>query len=119
MKKVLVVEDDVQLLNLLKIQIESGLGCEVEAVFNSSVVMDLLEKNSYILVLLDVLLPGQSGIDLLKEMKEAYPDLPVVMLSNVADPVKADQARALGADDYLIKVEIEREDVVALVRRYM
>lgn len=119
MQKVLIVEDDVQLLNLLKAQIESGLGCKVDAVFNSSVVMDLLEKNTYILVLLDVLLPGQSGIDLLKEMKKIYPDLPAVMLSNVSDPAKADEARALGADDYLIKVEIERDDIVALVRRYM
>jgi DNA-binding NtrC family response regulator len=62
-----------------------------------------LQQHTVDLLLLDVRLPGMSGLQLLKEIREGDPDLPVVMLTAYGDVQTAVSAMKLGASDYLIK----------------
>lgn len=62
-----------------------------------------LQKHTVDLLLLDVRLPGMSGLQLLKEIRDSDPDLPVVMLTAYGDVQTAVAAMKLGASDYLIK----------------
>lgn len=62
-----------------------------------------LRQHTVDLLLLDVRLPGMSGLQLLKEIRESEPDLPVVMLTAYGDVQTAVSAMKLGASDYLIK----------------
>jgi DNA-binding NtrC family response regulator len=62
-----------------------------------------LQQHTIDLLLLDVRLPGMSGLQLLQEIRESDPDLPVVMLTAYADVQTAVSAMKLGASDYLIK----------------
>jgi len=62
-----------------------------------------LQQHTVDLLLLDVRLPGMSGLQLLKEIRESEPDLPVVMLTAYGDVQTAVSAMKLGASDYLIK----------------
>jgi cyclic di-GMP phosphodiesterase len=54
-------------------------------------------------VLCDVMMPGESGYDLLREVRVEHPDLPVVMVSGMSDPSLASLALELGAYGYVTK----------------
>jgi two-component system response regulator DevR len=65
-------------------------------------------------VILDIRLPGQSGIALLKTFKTQYPEMAVIMLTNLNDARYREQCRKLGADHFLSKTK-EFESIVATV----
>ena len=75
-----------------------------------------LQKNSIDLVLLDVRLPGVSGLDVLAEIRKSDPALPVIMLTAYGDVHTAVSAMKLGALDYLIKV-FDLEELLLQVQR--
>ncbi len=62
-----------------------------------------LQKNAPDLLLLDVRLPGMSGLEILEELRKTEPDLPVIMLTAYGDVQTAVSAMKLGASDYLMK----------------
>lgn len=80
--------------------------------------MSKLENNAIDLLILDVLLPGISGLDILKTVKEIYPDLEVIIISAHGDMETVIKAMRLGAIDYLkkpfrhfdIQIAIERTE---------
>ncbi len=63
----------------------------------------MLKKHEFDLLVLDVMLPGMSGLDILKEVKEIYPNLEVIVVSGHGDMDTVLQAMRLGALDYLRK----------------
>lgn len=73
------------------------------------------------LIILDILLPQFSGLDVLKKLKEQpeTKDIPVVMASVLSARDEQEKALSLGADDYLAKDELPPEEIVARVRHYL
>ena len=65
-------------------------------------------------VLLDIRMPGNSGIALLKNIKAHYPEMTVIMLTNFDDPLYRGQCRRLGADHFLNKT-LEFDKIVDTV----
>ncbi len=78
-------------------------GYEVSAAADGEAGLLELQKNTIDLLLLDVRLPKRSGLEILKELRETDPDLPVIMLTAYGDVETAVAAMKLGASDYLIK----------------
>lgn len=117
-KKILVVEDDVQISDLMRRYI-SSVGYEVDVIKNGYKLFDTLDSGEYGMIFMDVLMPGQTGLELLKELKkdEKYKNIPVVMLSNVVDQVKMDEAMVCGAAEYLIKVNTDLNKVREVLER--
>lgn len=68
------------------------------------------------LVLCDLMLPDRSGMDVLRELAQRRPDLPVVLITGYATPDHAARARAAGAADFLAK-PFEVKELVETVRR--
>ena len=70
------------------------------------------------LVLLDLILPKKSGFEVLAEMKreEKIKNIPVIILSNLAQEIDIQRGLSLGAEDYLIKPEVSLSDVVERTR---
>ena len=100
MLKVLIVEDERPIADLVEMNLTaSGYACTT--VYNGIAAADLLEKNAYDLVLLDVMLPGLSGYDLMEQIRPLH--IPVIFIT--AQGSTADRVRGLraGADDYLVK----------------
>lgn len=64
---------------------------------------DILQKESFDIILLDILLPDRSGVLLLKELKKDYPNLPVIMITGIHEVKTAVDAMKFGAYDYLTK----------------
>lgn len=121
MKKILVlIEDEKSIADILKEQLEER-GVEVEVAFNGIVGMKKIKEYDPDLVLLDLILPGENGIEILKEMRESerFKDTPVIILSNVTSSEYVSESMKLGVSDYLIKADHELKDVLNTVDKYL
>ncbi len=81
---------------------------------NASSLMSLLEKDNWSIVVLDINMPGKSGLEALKDIKHLYPDLPVLILSMFSEDQYGLRAIKAGASGYLKKVSAPTELVVAI-----
>ena len=78
-------------------------GYEVYKATDGSAALQLVKEIKPQLVLLDIMMPGISGIETLKEIKKIDPNIPVIMVTGVSDEATAKSAIDLGAYDYVKK----------------
>jgi DNA-binding response OmpR family regulator len=105
--RVLIVEDDAAIAEMYRLQLELD-GFQVGLVSEGSAALAAVRRERPHLVLLDVLLPGLDGFDVLRQLM-ADPEIastPVVILSNYGDPSMVRRGRELGARDYLVKSQM-------------
>ncbi|MBK7631559.1 MAG: response regulator transcription factor [Ignavibacteriales bacterium] len=81
---------------------------------DASGLMELLKKEKWSIVVLDINMPGKSGLEALKDIKQLYPDLPVLILSMFSEDQYGLRAIKAGASGYLKKVSATTELVVAI-----
>jgi two-component system, OmpR family, KDP operon response regulator KdpE len=99
--RILVVDDDPQIRRVLKVTL-SGQGFEVDDARNGEAALERLRESRFDLVLLDINMPGMSGLEVCREVR-AGSEIAIIMLTvrdNEADTVEALDA---GADDYVTK----------------
>jgi len=115
-KKILLVEDDVDLLSLMNKKLTDE-GFKVITAETGQQALDKL-KGKPDLVLLDILLPDIDGLTILNEIAthEETKGLPVIILSNLADQGSFEQAAAVGDYEYLVKAKTDLSDVVAKIK---
>ena len=113
MNKILIVEDDTNINNLLKeALLRENYSCE--QAFSGTEARMLLTMNSYALVLLDLMLPGISGEDVLKEIRKLG-NVPVIVLTAKDELDKKVSLLTKGADDYITK-PFEIKEIIARVQ---
>lgn len=100
--KILVVDDDEHKRNILFRRLKKN-GHKVLLAENGYRAMEILEKETIDLILLDILMPGISGIDVLKKLKstERFKDIPVLVISSLNDVESVVECIKIGAEDYL------------------
>ena len=81
---------------------------------NSEHMMQLMENEQWSLVILDINMPGKSGLEALKDIKQLYPNLPVLILSMFSEDQYGIRAIKAGASGYLKKVSAPTELVTAI-----
>ena len=101
MKKILIVEDDNEIAMLEKDYLNMN-GYEVDILSDSIGVVEQVLSNNYALVILDVMLPSGSGLDICRELTEKT-DIPVLMVTAKGDSTDIIRGLGLGADDYITK----------------
>ncbi|MCD4769497.1 MAG: response regulator, partial [Bacteroidales bacterium] len=99
---VLVVDDEPIVCHSLR-KILNKQSCAVEEAFDVDAALEKMKLNKYDLVFLDLKMPKTSGMELLKSLKEQYPDVPVVMITGYASIDKAVEATRLGAFQFIPK----------------
>ncbi|MCI5122762.1 MAG: sigma-54-dependent Fis family transcriptional regulator, partial [Candidatus Electrothrix sp. AUS4] len=102
MPRILIVDDELSMRDFLKILFENE-GYEVTVAVDAASALDFVDKDPFDIVITDIRMPGMSGLDLLAELKQRFPDLPVVMITAYASPDDAVQAMRKGAFDYITK----------------
>ena len=112
----LVVDDDEGLLLSIKATLVSSGLPEPALVSDSRRVMDLVREHDFQLILLDLMMPHLSGMEVLQEIKEHSPQVECVIVSAIDDVTSAVKAMSLGASDYLVK-PLNSDKLVALVNR--
>jgi DNA-binding NarL/FixJ family response regulator len=81
---------------------------------NGQEVLDLIQKKDFDLILLDISMPGRSGLEILKELKSQKPHLPVMILSIYPEEQYAVRAFRDGASGYLTKASTPKELISAI-----
>lgn len=118
MNSILIVEDERPISDLIRLNLtDAGYRCT--CVFDGLAAADLLEKESFDLVLLDIMLPGLDGYELLEYIKPM--DIPVIFLTAKGEVSERVKGLRLGAEDYITKpfeiIELLAR-VEAVLRRY-
>ena len=100
MLQILVVEDEQSISNLIKINLtKAGYACD--CAYDGLAAVDMLDKKPYDLVLLDIMLPGFNGYELLEYCREL--EVPAIFLTAKAEVEDRVKGLRLGAEDYLPK----------------
>ena len=110
--RVLLIDDDLELCSLLEEYLGQE-GFDVQSLHDGSDVLSVLEQGSFHAAILDIMLPGPSGLDLLRALRPKHA-IPVLMLTARGDEVDRIVGLEMGADDYLAKPFNIRELVARL-----
>lgn len=102
MKKILVVDDKAEICEFLKAFFEDR-GFDVTVGYTGLQALELVEKVRPFVVLMDVQMPGMDGLSALKQIKQKYPDIKVIMVTAVETREKIEEAMRAGADNYITK----------------
>ena len=115
MIKILIADDHAIVREGLKqiVAEESDMKVTGEA-GNADEVFEILKTNNFDIAILDINMPGKSGLDLLKDLKIQYPKLPVLILSMYGEEQYGIRALKAGALGYLRKVSAPNELVTAI-----
>lgn len=119
MKKVLLVEDDRDIVNLLEIHLRD-MDCQLTKAYNGPDGLQLALENSFDLVVLDLMLPGMDGMDICRNVRAEKIHTPILMLTARSEEIDKVLGLESGADDYLTKPFSIREflaRVKAIFRR--
>lgn len=116
MAKILIVEDDEKIAQLERDYLESN-GYETVMIADGSKVVAELRRMSYDLVLLDIMLPGCSGYDICRQIRDEI-DIPILMVTARTEAVDVIRGLGLGADDYITK-PFDPSQMVARVRSHL
>jgi DNA-binding response OmpR family regulator len=100
--RVLVVDDEEVFVEMLAERLEAR-GLEVDKAFDGEEALEKIKTKDLDVVILDVLMPGKDGIEVLREIKQLKPLTEVIMLTGHATVQTAIDGMKLGAYDYLLK----------------
>ena len=120
MAKILLVEDDSFIADIYKKKFESS-GFEVLNITNGRSVLKAVADQKFDIILLDLVIPEMSGLEVLKELRgPRYPaGLPIVIFSNLSNPEDRELAVELGANGFIPKTDFSPSQVVDEVNRYL
>jgi DNA-binding NtrC family response regulator len=113
--RVLFVDDEQSLQEFMRTELP-GMGHEVTACPDGPAALKVLAKANFDAAILDIRMPGMSGIELLEQIKAVSPNTEVVMMTGHASMETATQALRLGAFDYMTK-PCKLAEVEAILRR--
>ncbi len=118
MHHLLVVDDEPHIRSLLAETLREKTDAEIDEAADGIEALRLADLNNYHLCLLDLKMPGMDGLEVLARLREARPDIPVVMLTAHGTTGAAVQAMKAGATDFLEK-PFEPSHLKAMVRRLL
>lgn len=100
-KRILIVEDDADISMVEEAYLQSA-GFETKIITEGTAVAAALQKEHFDLVLLDLMLPGKSGYEVCREVRDTV-DIPILMVTARTESVDKIRGLGLGADDYIAK----------------
>ena len=113
---ILVVDDDVGLLSSIKATLVSSGMQEPALVSDSTRVMELIKRNHFRVVFLDLIMPQKNGMEVLKQIKKTFPEIECVIVTAIDDVSSAVQAMKYGAYDYLVKPLNSKKLIIVINR---
>jgi len=116
---VLLIEDDPAIAEMYRVQLEYD-GFRVTVATTGEIGYAIVVNAEPDIVLLDLLLPDRSGLEIMADVKERLPNHPpVVILSNYGEPAMIDRGLSLGAIEYLVKSRVTPASVSQSIRGWI
>ncbi|MGB2580291.1 MAG: response regulator [Minisyncoccia bacterium] len=119
-KKIMVVEDDEHISKVYEIKFaKEGIDVSLARDGEEAIIKITAEKPD--VILLDLMIPKKDGFGVLEEIKKnpELANIPVIILSNLGQKTDQDRALALGANEYLVKVDYSIQDVINKAKEYL
>ncbi|MEA2097920.1 MAG: response regulator [Patescibacteria group bacterium] len=114
-KRILVIEDEAILQKSLNdVLVQEGY--DVLSSLDGASGLNLALKEELDLILLDIILPKMDGFEVLKKLKEADSQVPIIILTNLSDINDIQKALDLGVTTYLVKADFHLDDVLKKVK---
>ena len=118
-KKILIIEDEATLQKALSDTLIKE-GYEVVSAIDGLIGLDLARSENPDLILLDIILPGMDGFDVLRNIKQKdNSEVPVIILTNLSDLDDIQKALDIGATTYLVKADFHLVDVLKKVEEVL
>jgi DNA-binding response OmpR family regulator len=119
-KKILIIEDEKSLVDMYQEKLEQS-GFKTFFTMEMEEGLRLFEKEKPDLILLDILLPRDSGIVFLQRLEEKFGEIsvPILAFSNYDDLETKNKAEKLGVEEYLIKTNYTPGEVVEKIKKYI
>lgn len=119
-KKILIIEDEKVLLELLSDKFQD-CGFIVNCAQSAEAGIRLALKNHPDLILLDIILPKMDGLTMLRKLRQDSwgKEVPIIILSNLGDQNKVMEAMKVGVYDFLVKSNVKLSEVVEQVREVL
>lgn len=110
--KILMVEDEDESRSLMVRFLLRNLDCEIAETGEGSQALEMLKKDKFDVLLLDLKIKGISGLDVLSAAKKASPETEVIVLSGYDSPQMVNEAFQKGAYDYILKSTVSRDFIL-------
>lgn len=120
-KRILLIEDDKYTRELYE-EVIKGEGYLLDTAVNGEEGLDKIKKGGYNLILLDVMMPKMSGLEVLRTIKNEPPknqNGPIVILTNLTNDPILNEAYGLNAKDFVVKSDITPGDLVEKIKHYL
>lgn len=114
--KVLIADDDSIISDILSRKLLSS-GFKVSIVDNGQKALEILKKEKFALLLMDLTMPEVDGFQVLAGIKELGVKMPIIVMSNLSQPEDIKKAKSLGAWNYIVKSSVNVKDIAEEVRR--
>ena len=118
MKKILLAEDDTFLSGLLKNRLTRE-GFDVTVVAEGDKVIATVKSMKPDLILLDIILPGKIGYEILEDLEKAGVKVPFMVISNLGQDEDIERAKKYGAIEYFIKAHIAIDELVKRIAAFL
>lgn len=120
MAKILIIEDDILIAKVYKTRLEAD-GYEVKIAGDGEAGMKMLSAEKPDLLLLDLMIPRVSGIEILESIqkKPSLKSLPVLVYSNLVEEEKVEKVKSLGAKEFLAKADFTPDQIVEKIKQYI
>lgn len=112
--RILLAEDQEKLNSVVTHKLTKE-GYAVDSCYDGLEAWDYIESTEYDIVLLDIMMPGMSGLDVLKKMRDAGKHTPVIMMTALGQTDDKITGLDMGADDYLVK-PVDLDEMIARIR---
>ncbi|MBP9827062.1 response regulator [Candidatus Saccharibacteria bacterium] len=116
MKTVLLVEDDDFIRKMYVLKLSRAKGFKIVEAQDGDVALELIAKQKPDLMLLDLMMPKKSGLEVLQDLKNKKISIDTIILSNVLSDEMRSQAKSLGVKDYIIKASSTPSDVLQKIQ---
>ncbi|MAG12304.1 response regulator [bacterium] len=116
MKKIIIIEDEIILADALKEKL-TDTGYETEVAYDGESGLEKIEQGKPDLLILDILLPGINGYQVLERLQKEEVSFPILIVSNSGQVVDIEKAKKLGAADFIVKATLSLADIEDKVKK--
>lgn len=119
-EKIVIIEDDESLVKIIQEALDVDK-YDVKLLLPSAKSLEKIAEINPVVIILDVMLPGESGFEFLEEIKgdNSTKNIPVVILSNLGQDEEIRRGLALGAIDYIVKADFSIYEIVHKITKAM
>lgn len=116
-KKIMIVEDEKPMLKVLTMKLQNE-GFKIGNASDCDELFQELKKESFDLIILDLMLPKMSGFEILEKLRKENIQTPVIIASNLSQEEDKKRAMDLGAVDYIVKSDISLMEIVEKIKSF-